>query len=147
MSADRVCDLKIMRPTRYQLRSHRHVLEPTDSPQKQTFKLFQSAAERAGELCGCAGAGLQFHTMTTWRLWLWLWPRTETEQTRARYVHFPNFENIRGLVGSNLWFVENMYHFTILKICLKNIRHVFKLHSFRNFEFVDSLVASSFFKC
>ena len=54
VSGDRICDLKIMSPTRYQLRHHRHALEPTDSPQKQSFRLLESAAKRAGDLCGCA---------------------------------------------------------------------------------------------
>jgi hypothetical protein len=78
VSDDRIRDLRIIRPRLYQLRYHRHVLEPTESPHNKIFGLFESAAKRAGELGGFAGAGPQLDSMTTSRLWLWPWPRIET---------------------------------------------------------------------
>jgi hypothetical protein len=47
-------DLRIRKPTRYNLCYHRHVLEPTTSSQTKAIGLFESAAKRAGELGGCA---------------------------------------------------------------------------------------------
>ena len=45
VSEDRTHDVEIMKPTHYQLRYHRHVLEPTESPQqKKQVWLFESAA-------------------------------------------------------------------------------------------------------
>ena len=47
-------DLRIMRPTLYQLRYRRHVPEPTEIFADTKLELFESAAKRAGELGGCA---------------------------------------------------------------------------------------------
>ena len=54
VSEDRTHILRIMRPTRYQLRYHRHILESTKIFANTKLKLFESAAKRAGELGGCA---------------------------------------------------------------------------------------------
>ena len=54
VSEDRTHDLRIMRPTRYQLRYHRHVPEPTKIFAHTKLELFESAAKRAAELGGCA---------------------------------------------------------------------------------------------
>ena len=47
VSEDRTHDLRIMRPTRYQLRYHRHVPRPTKVFAHTKLELFESAAKRA----------------------------------------------------------------------------------------------------
>jgi hypothetical protein len=62
VSEDRAHDLRIMRPTRYQLRYHRHVLKPTESPLNDDIRLCESVAKWAGESAGCTmGNGAKRH--------------------------------------------------------------------------------------
>jgi hypothetical protein len=54
VSDDRIRDLGIMKPTRYQLRYHHHVLEPAES-HKNNIRAFRIGGEvggRVGRLCG-----------------------------------------------------------------------------------------------
>ena len=53
VSEDRIRDLGIMKPTRYQLRYHHHVLEPAEFHKKRirAFRTGGEAGGRVGRLC------------------------------------------------------------------------------------------------
>ena len=71
VSEDRTHVFKSMRPTRYQLRYHRHILESTKIFANTKLKLFESAAKRAGELGGCAFGQCDNETMGRWTIGQW----------------------------------------------------------------------------
>ena len=95
MSEDRTHDVEITKPMHYQLRYHRHVLEPTESPQQKTSLAFRIGGERAGELDGCAidSGPRDKETMEQWTIARWTmgqWTMGHWDNGNGRTGHGDN---------------------------------------------------------